>query len=689
MAGNRSNQDSESSSDDVPPPTSVVDYADGVPPDEDDDPDMLTEAQLHVGIDRLIQDRLMTQNSDVPHTASEISGELYVKAEKQQGELTHEERQILLSRGDVVGKALAHPESLTPEGFNTVLCRPPPDVVCTTIERVTDGDLHTRRELMAKMEDLRKQGRLDEVKDDELALIMNSSSANLDDNGSPDFLNQAPGNGEALNLLSRREQEEEGSAATATAPTLLWLMEGATRVEAHAKALRAAAQQQPAMAMGSPLPPRSPGLLPTSQPKQFPLAHPPWGLGTGSMRRRPSPPVDEDHFEELDVIVDKMEEIQTKRERGELTYEGFMEGNRKYTASIREYSRKKRQILHPRPPSTTPLPPRDPHASMPSHVQPLGFPGAHSPMTSPYIPPVGLGGNPALRSAALTAPGASSSLISSPSPNPGDGMPTVPSSSNLGAAPSAPPSTQPEPKFRDRWSTFPSGKGFWAARSGMSPKTPPRHFSNHLREKMKADGIVVDNYHIYLRQRWQALTAEEQAHYQQLSEAARQAAWDELEAEKFLVGPKYPLRDGKVAVGTPFFIDNVDFAEKPPLPDYSGHGTWNRDANGLFPWPSRFPAGKHSGRGIFCDELREKMTADGTLAGALAADGGEYLQYAHRRWEALTNNDQARYRERSEARRQAAWDEHDAEQRRRARLAEQDQRERQEGGSATEEETSG
>ena len=691
MADTRSNLDSESSSDDVHTPTSVVNYADGVPPDEDDDPDMLTEDQLQEGIARLVRDRLMTQNPDVPVIAFEISGELYAKAEKQQDELTHDERQILLSRGDLIGKALAQPESLTPEEFNTVLCRPPPDVVRATIERVTGGALHTRRELMAKMNDLRKQGRLDEVKDDELALIMNNFSANVYDSGMPDFLNQAPGNGEAFKLLSRREQEEEeGSAATATALMLLWFMGAAIRVQARAEALRAAARQQPAMAMGSPLPPRLPGLLSASQRTQSPLARPPWGLGTGGMGRRSSPQVDEDHFEELDVIVNKMEEIQTQRDKGELTYERFMEENWKHVASIREYSRKKRRILHPRPPSTTPLPPRGPHTNILSHLQPLGFPGTHGPIGSLNIPPVGLVGNPALGSAVFTAPGALSSILSSLSQNPDVGMPTAPSSSTSGAVPSAPPLTsRPEPKVCDRWSTFPGGKVFWPVRGGMPRKLPTTYFSEHLREKMEADGIVVDNYQRYLRERWVALTAEEQAHYQQLSEAARQADWDEFEAEKLLVGPQYPFRDGEAALEAPFFTSMVDFAEKPPLPDYRGRGRWNRDYNGLFCWPSRFPVGKHSGRGIFCDELRDKMTADGTLAGAFAGDYGDYLRYAHRRWDALTDNEQAPYRERSEARRQTAWDEHDEEQRRRASLAEQYQRERQDGSSAKREKKSG
>ena len=42
-----------------------------------------------------------------------IPEDLYDKAEDHQEELTEEERQLFLSRGDVIGKALGSPHSLT------------------------------------------------------------------------------------------------------------------------------------------------------------------------------------------------------------------------------------------------------------------------------------------------------------------------------------------------------------------------------------------------------------------------------------------------------------------------------------------------------------------------------------------------------------------------------------------------
>jgi hypothetical protein len=50
-----------------------------------------------------------------PASAYQIDQTLYVKAETRNIELTDEERALLQSRGDAVGKALAHPESLTTE----------------------------------------------------------------------------------------------------------------------------------------------------------------------------------------------------------------------------------------------------------------------------------------------------------------------------------------------------------------------------------------------------------------------------------------------------------------------------------------------------------------------------------------------------------------------------------------------
>jgi hypothetical protein len=51
-----------------------------------------------------------------PAIAYQIDQTLFAKAETRNAELTDEERAPLQSRGDAVGKALAHPESLNDRG---------------------------------------------------------------------------------------------------------------------------------------------------------------------------------------------------------------------------------------------------------------------------------------------------------------------------------------------------------------------------------------------------------------------------------------------------------------------------------------------------------------------------------------------------------------------------------------------
>ena len=75
---------------------------------------------------------------------------LYVKAGNHQDQLTPGERSLLLSRGDLVGKALGQPDSLTAEEVHELLSMPPPDVVCADILRASGGTLSTVDELYAK-----------------------------------------------------------------------------------------------------------------------------------------------------------------------------------------------------------------------------------------------------------------------------------------------------------------------------------------------------------------------------------------------------------------------------------------------------------------------------------------------------------------------------------------------------------
>ena len=78
-----------------------------------------------------------------PDKTSEIPADLYDKAHEHNDQLTEDERALLLSRGDDVGKALAHPDSLTLEERYHVLQWSPPDELHAAIHTATGGAFST------------------------------------------------------------------------------------------------------------------------------------------------------------------------------------------------------------------------------------------------------------------------------------------------------------------------------------------------------------------------------------------------------------------------------------------------------------------------------------------------------------------------------------------------------------------
>lgn len=105
-----------------------------------------SEAAMLATINRSIRQRRCPR-----HAAGDaIPQSLYVKAELRQDDLTEDERALLLSRGDVVGKALARPGELTAEEAHDVLNWPAPDVVREAIRRATGGAVSSPTELYAR-----------------------------------------------------------------------------------------------------------------------------------------------------------------------------------------------------------------------------------------------------------------------------------------------------------------------------------------------------------------------------------------------------------------------------------------------------------------------------------------------------------------------------------------------------------
>lgn len=133
------------------------------------------EAAFDESIARNIAQR--RQQKQYPH----IPHELYVKAADHQEQLTEDERRLLLSRGDLVGKALAYPDSLTEDEIHGLLLWAPPDVVRANIQRVTGGTLSTPTELYTKAKEAIERGDLETTFSDEAIKLPTRGFYALDD----------------------------------------------------------------------------------------------------------------------------------------------------------------------------------------------------------------------------------------------------------------------------------------------------------------------------------------------------------------------------------------------------------------------------------------------------------------------------------------------------------------------------
>ncbi|KAG7285823.1 hypothetical protein NEMBOFW57_008117 [Staphylotrichum longicolle] len=126
------------------------------------------------------QQRQQRQRRYVPAWRG-IPEALYEKA-YQEEQLSEEERRLLLSRGDVVGKALATPYELTTAEIHEALLWPPPDVARANVQRASDGTLRSPVDLYAKGKEAIGRGEFDTlVNDAEAALLARCFSAPDDD----------------------------------------------------------------------------------------------------------------------------------------------------------------------------------------------------------------------------------------------------------------------------------------------------------------------------------------------------------------------------------------------------------------------------------------------------------------------------------------------------------------------------
>ncbi|KAF4807592.1 hypothetical protein CGCSCA5_v013252 [Colletotrichum siamense] len=258
------------------------------------------DAALHATIERSIQQR----NAQSAH-GDTIPRALYIKAQNQQNQLTDEERQLLLSRGDVVGRALAHPDSLTTDEMHQALLWPPPDVVRANIQRATDGQLNTAIELYAKGKDALDRGQFNTMMNgEEVALLARRFHAVDDANFSEVGMSQAlgqPGAAQAAELLSS--------------------MLGLDFAVFRAALVRQVGQMYP-MRQTAPLFP-GPGLV-----QSFPMPGPGAFAPQGQVRQRHEP----------GEIISAMTALHEQHRLGNITDEEVAARNHDYVAALRSSS---------------------------------------------------------------------------------------------------------------------------------------------------------------------------------------------------------------------------------------------------------------------------------------------------------------------------------------------------------------
>ncbi|WYZ42186.1 hypothetical protein EsH8_V_001081 [Colletotrichum jinshuiense] len=280
------------------------------------------DAAMHATIERSIQQRHQRSAHDT------IPQALYDKAENHQDQLTEEERRLLLSRGDVVGKALANPDSLTADEMHQVLLWPPPDVVRANIQRATGGRLSTPSELYAKAKDAMDRGQLETMlNENEITLLARSFHAIDDGNfsaGPRMGAFGAPGTGQAMALLSNRL--------------------GLDLAVFRAAALRQVRQMQQMQQMAPAFPGPGPGFanvpsFPTPGLGFAPVAAPQGQFGQGQ--------------QPINNIIGAMSSLHQQLELGNVTEEEAAARNREYLAALQTASSQSR-LAYPAPPMMAP-----------------------------------------------------------------------------------------------------------------------------------------------------------------------------------------------------------------------------------------------------------------------------------------------------------------------------------------------
>lgn len=536
-----------------------------------------SEAALMKSIECQVEARC--QQFRGPAIAYEIPKALYEKAQNQQDKLTGDERALLLSRGDLAGKALAQPASLTLEERYEVMRWPPPGVVRANIQRATGGALSDPTELFAKAREAIERGQLASLSDEEITLIALSFRKESDLRAiSSQWISwrDIPGNIEATNLLLAESGFDKD---TYRAVSLHRLTDPDSQARMAARMMAGEANDK-----GPGLGPGATG-IPTTQQS---LQNEEGSFAAGGSQVR-------DGEQALDAIVDRMWEVQQKRDRGDLDENEFRTQNRSYITALRTYTQNRRHRAHPYSGPAS----RVSEASGPN-------PGPNTHITLP--PPPGL--PPALAAAfTLRIPRAP--------------VPTHPSPTNLSgprAVPGAPPSA-PDNEIM-------GGQATWPPQA--VPVRPLNVLGEDLRVQMGIDNLLDVGFDgRKVAACWNILTEEQRAAYKAKSEALRLEAW------------------AKFANSPPPVVP----PEVPPVTQSVANPA-NQNTN----WPAGWPPMIHPGMQpvgplkFLTDDLKVQLGVE-----KLTEVWDDYGRELSAHWKALTDEQRAAYEAKSEAARLEAW----------------------------------
>ena len=501
---------------------SDVDYSDEEWPDNDVDPETAegaakirrSEAALAASFQR--EAEMRRRQFRGPTVAYDIPASLYKKAQTQQDQLTDDERALLLSRGDVVGRALAQPASLTPAERYEVLRWPPPDVVHASVRRVTCGALNEPADLFAKVREANARGQLRSLSDEEVGLVARNFREKDDSTSfSYEFMawGEIPGNSEATNLLAAKEGIDMDTFAAAgryllTDPDVV----ARKQVRIRDEAARNQTQRSKVADMGS-----------AGDTRRIILQQPIRGENGSAASGREQ---DWDGEQELNDIADRMEELQRQRDRGDLAEEEFRQQNQDQITILRTYARKRSykahlssgpisRSIHPIHPSTQ-VPtdaPFTPRAFKPS---PASFPPIPAPSFDPSDRGVAYPPGASFHAGTSFAPAAPAGIL-----------PPSSTASALFARPAG-PGTHPGGRalYQTNW-TIDRLESWAPGTPGNRQKGPFELLADDLKDQMQVEYLVheFEDHWGELEARWVALTEEERAAYEARSEALRQKSW--------------------------------------------------------------------------------------------------------------------------------------------------------------------